>query len=81
MGTYEFENKTPFPRKNGNPTLLSLLKLGAKIEFADGRYLRPLLKERNIQAGSLTGGEVGSYPLTREGLRVALADLIWMVEI
>jgi hypothetical protein len=61
------------PRQNGNPTLFDLMKMGAKVEFGDGSYMR------GISGGYIgVGNEFGSYgqwPLTREGLIDAIIDL------
>ena len=72
--------KLTFPRKNGNPPMLSLLQMGARITFADGRYLEGKPAQSVMVAGSL-GGEMSKYALDRDTLRTALDDLAVLMEI
>ena len=63
-------------RTRDNPTLLSLLRMGAKITLPDGRYLEGEPATGYVKIGR---GEqwLGRYILDRKGLRLALADRDW----
>ena len=55
-------------------TILDLLKMGCKIEFEGGYYLKGDVKNKNIDVGSQFGQD-GFWFLTEKGLQDAMADL------
>ena len=61
------------PKQNGNPPLFDLLKMGAKVEFADGSYMHGT-SDGYIRVGNDLGS-YGQWPLSREGLIDAILDL------
>ena len=54
--------------KNSNPSLLNLLKMGAKVVLPDGRYLAGLPQTGYIDFGNDLSS-MGLYSLDREGLK------------
>jgi hypothetical protein len=60
-------------RRNGNPTLLSLLSQGCTIRWDDGRSLSGDPKTGYIKIAR-NDAALGLYSLDRDGLRRALSD-------
>jgi hypothetical protein len=58
--------------RNANPQLLNLLRMGCKVEFPTGAWLRG--DKGYIKVGSEQRGELGAWSLDREGLRNAMSD-------
>jgi hypothetical protein len=58
----------------GNPTLLSLLSMGCRITLPDGRWLDGDTTNKYIGLGCENVGSLGSYDLSRDGLKRALDD-------
>ena len=62
-----------FLRKNSNPSLLDLLKMGCVIEFDNGVKLVGDTVNNSIESFNMFGF-VGLWNLNRDGLRDALSD-------
>lgn len=60
--------------KTSNPTLFSLLKIGAFIEFPSGVWLKGDPEDGYIKIGTDVGGSMGLWNLDREGLAQAMLD-------
>jgi len=61
--------------KHKNPTLLTLLEMGCKVEFENGYCLRGDTKNNYICCSNEWGAD-GLWGLNRNGLKSALNDAI-----
>ena len=57
----------------GNPTLLTLLKAGCRVELPNGYALQGDPANKYIDTINCGGGDDGLHLLTRDGLKEALA--------